>query len=119
MDFAIDINDGIPSMTWEKADSISNNIYLSVNIPQGAFVFNPGFGLRRRPRMKNTEKSAALIRGDYLEALQWIVASGRAKSVEVYTERDSINNPDRLKILVEAVQADGKKITFEHFVEVV
>jgi phage gp46-like protein len=119
MDFTIISGGTDPEQTHTPADSIFNNILLSLTIRQGSWWFDPGFGLRRRERMKNTENNARLVEADCRQALQWLIDSGRAASIEVFTERDRTQNLNRLKILVEAVQADGRRITFETFKEVV
>ena len=119
MDFAIIMNNGQAEQTFDKAGDIFNNIYLSLAIKKGSWWFDPNFGLRDRGRMKNTEANARLVRQDCKEALQWIIDAGRATSIEVNTERDRSQDLNRLKILVEATQADGKRVTFETFKEVV
>lgn len=119
MDYAIVMNNGQPEQTFEKAGDIFNNIFLSLAIKKGSWWQDPDFGLRDRGRMKNTEANARLIRQDHKEALQWIIDTGRATSIEVYVERDRSQDLNRLKILVEATQADGRKVTFETFKEVV
>jgi phage gp46-like protein len=119
MDFAISLQDGQPQMTFNEAGDINNNIYLSLTVAKGAFFHNPEFGLRQRGRLKNTEATAALIRHDYKEALQWLIDTGRAKSVEVFAERDRTQDLNRLKLMVEVEQADGRTVTFTTFREVV
>lgn len=124
MDFAIAIpavssTEPLGRMTFDEAGDIGNNIYLSVAVEKGSFFHNPAFGLRRRGRLKNTATTAALIRQDYLEALRWLVDTGRARSVEVFVERDRTQDLGRLKVLIEAVQADGRTVTFTTFKEVV
>lgn len=120
MDFAITIlEDGQARMTFDETGDIFNNIYLSLTVPQGSFFHNPAFGLRQRGRLKNTEATAALIRHDYKEALQWLIDTGRAKSVDVSSERDRQQDLNRLKLLTEVVQADGRTVTFTTFREVV
>jgi len=121
MDYAITIENGdlSGSMTWDACTTISNNIYLSLAVERGSWFHNPAFGLRKRVRMKNTESTAALIRHDYKEALQWLIDTGRAKSVEVYSERDPSVDLHRLKLMVEVTQADGRVVSFETFREVV
>lgn len=119
MDFAIIINNGQAEQTFNQATDIFNNIFLSLSIKKGSWWFDPTFGLRDRGRMKNTESNARLIREDCKQALPWILDSGRAKEINVYTERDRERDLNRLKVLVETTQADGRMVSFEHFVEVV
>lgn len=124
MDFAIEIaTDGSASgkMTFDKADTIMNNVYLSLMVRRGSFFQNPEFGsrLHELSREKNTEHTASLVREYCKEALKWLIDCGRATKVDVYTERDPSVDPYRIKFLVEVTQADGRVVSFETFVEVV
>lgn len=105
-------------MTWGECTTLANNVFLSLAVERGSFFHRPGFGLRKRGRMKNTAATAALIRHDYLDALQWLIDLGRAKSVKVAAERDRTVDLHRLKISIEVEQADGRVLTFETFREV-
>jgi phage gp46-like protein len=121
MDYKLTI-DGIDAdMTWEKADTILNNIYLSIMIPRGSFFQNTDFGSRLHllQRGKNTENTASLAREYALEAVSWLKDAGRAEKIDVYTQIDKSQDMHRLGLLVEAFQADGRQVTFETFLEVV
>lgn len=118
MDYTITLNGDAADMSHAKSADIGNNLYLSLAIRKGTWWLDPEFGLRDRGRMKITEKNIRLVRGDCLEALQWILDSGRARSVEVTVSRDT-QNLNRLQASIEAVQADGRKVTFDKFIEVV
>jgi len=98
-------------------DDIMNNIYLSLNVAQGTWAFNPSFGSRLHllQRAKATAHTAASAKEYCNEALKWLLDAGRADSIEVETELDGAQG--RLNCLIAAVQ-NGKKITYEHFVEV-
>ncbi|MDY6789674.1 MAG: phage GP46 family protein [Thermodesulfobacteriota bacterium] len=121
MDYKLTIEGIEADMTWEKADTILNNIWLSLMVPRGAFFQNPDFGSRLHllQRAKNTESTADLAREYCLEALQWLKNAGRADRIDVYTQTDKSQDIKRLKLLVEAVQSDGRKVTFGTFLEVV
>lgn len=121
MDYAIAIaTDGLSGeMTWEPCATLANNVYLSLAVERGSFFHNPAFGLRKRARMKNTEQTAALIRHDYQEALQWLIDAGRARAVRVAVQRQPAIDPYRLALLIEVEQADGRVLTFKTFREVV
>lgn len=121
MDFKVITEDAVGQMTFDKADNIFNNVYLSLMIEKGAFFQNPEFGSRLHllKRAKNTEKTAALAEEYCKEALQWLIDTGRAKKIEVFTQRDRLQDLNRLKLLVEVTQADERKVSFETFVEVV
>lgn len=119
MDFKLKI-DGIKAdMTFEKADSIINNIWLSLNVERGSFFADPEFGLRKLKRAKNTEETERLAREYIKEALQWIIDIGRVKEIDVVTQRDTTRDLYRLNVWITAIQADGRKIEFETFLEVV
>lgn len=121
MDFKIHMENADGQMTFNKADNIFNNVFLSLMIQKGSFFQNPDFGSRLHllKRAKNTEKTAALAEEYCKEALQWLIDTGRAKKIDVYSQRDRIQDLNRLKLLVEVTQADGRQISFETFAEVV
>lgn len=119
MDFAIAMQDGRGEMTFEMAENIFNNIYLSLKVRKGSFFQNPEFGSRLHLLKKNTPRAAALAEEYAKEALQWLIDTGRSKKIEVFAERDRLQDLNRLKLLVEVTQADDKIVPFEDFVEVV
>lgn len=121
MDFKINIDGITADMTWDKADTIINNIYLSLVVPRGSFFQNPEFGSRLHllQRAKNTGRTERLAREYCLEALQWLQDIGRAKKIEVFTKRDRTENINRLKLLIQVTQANEQQVTFETFLEVV
>ncbi len=121
MDFRIDIEQGtgMGAMTFNKADNIMNNIYLSLMVEKGSFFQNPDFGFNRPKREKNTEKTAALFEERARQALQWMLETGRAIKIDVSSERDRLQDLNRLKLLIEVTQADGQKVPYETFVEVI
>ena len=123
MDFRINIEQGtgLGAMTFEKADTILNNIYLSLIVRKGSFFQNTDFGSRLHllKRAKNTEKTAAIAEEYCKEALQWLLNIGRATKINVYSERDRLQDLNRLKLLIEVTQSDGRQISFQTFTEVV
>lgn len=123
MDFKINIEQGtgLGAMTFEKADDIMNNVYLSLMVRRGSFFQNTDFGSRLHllKRAKNTERTAALAEEYCKEALQWLLNIGRATKINVYTQRDRLQDLNRLKLLIEVTQADGRQLSFQTFTEVV
>lgn len=107
-------------MTWEKAENILNNIFLSLAIRRGTFFADPSFGsrLHELKRHKNTPEAASLATGYCREALQWIIDMGKATGFDIEVERDTGEAPHRLKILIRAYQADSPPVSFETYQEV-
>lgn len=121
MDFKIYAENAAGQMTFDKADNIFNNVFLSLMIEKGSFFQNPEIGSRLHllKRAKNTEKTAALAEEYCKEALQWLIDTGRAKKIDVFSQRDRLQDLNRLKLLIEVTQAGGRQVSFETFVEVV
>jgi phage gp46-like protein len=124
MDYAITINNqtGQAQMTYNRATTLMNNIYLSLKIHRGSFFFNPSFGSRLHllQRAKNTDLTAQLAAGYCKEALQWMIDTGKAKSVEVYVQRDRTQDLHRLYLLVEVTPANSDQpVEFSIFIEVI
>ena len=123
MDFKIEIDNttGLAAMTFDKADTIMNNVWLSLTVQRGSFFANPGFGSRLH-LLKRAKLSAATARlaEDYCrEALQWMLDSGKATAISVTAERDRTQNINRLKLLVDVTPASGEPVEFSAFVTVV
>jgi phage gp46-like protein len=124
MDFAITIDNqtGLGAMTFVKAENIMNNIYLSLKVKRGSFFYDPTFGSRLYllDREKNTEIKRQLAVDYAKEALQWMIASGKAQTVDVYAERDRQRNLDRMKLLVEVTPVNADQpVAFSIFVDVI
>ncbi len=121
MDFAIDMGGGLGEMTFGKPEDIRNNVFLSLVVRKGSFFQNPSFGSRLHllKRAKNTAKTAQLAVEYAKEALQWLLDTDKARKVEVTAERDRTQDLHRLKLLVEVIQANEKRVSFSTFVEVV
>lgn len=115
MNFGIDIDStGVGTMTWEKPTDISTNIYWSLNIDQGRMFNNPGFGLQLDDIKKVTTNNVNLIQQRVESALQWLLNTKRAKSIDVIVERDT-TDPNRINWKVTAEQADGFPVVVESF----
>lgn len=122
MDFAITIENqtGLGQMTFEKAKTIMNNIYLSMMVKRGSFFYDPTFGKRRREREKNTPRTMRLNIDDCKESLQWMIDTGKAKTIEVYAQRDLPQDLHRLKMLIEVTPVNSDQpIAFSTFIGVV
>lgn len=118
MSFAVTMQDGLPCMAFKSGNDLLTNMILSLEIAQGSFFADPTFGLRPRPQAKRTQKMVRLIKGDIEDALQWLLDTGRASSIEVTMEIPT-NDLYRVTALVEATAPNGGQIRYEKFVEVV
>jgi len=122
MDFALQIdNRGQAAMTFDKETTIVNNIYLSLMVKKGSFFYDTTFGsrLHELAREKNTPGTARKAEDYCREALQWLLDTGKATRIDVYTERDPAQDPHRLKLLGEATPANGPAVPFSTFINVV
>lgn len=119
MDFTIETDGMTGAMTYAPTDTVMNNIYLSLAVIRGSWWFNPDFGMRDIRRMKNTERAARLVKAYAEEALQWLLDTGRCTRIDVFVQQNRQQNLDRMKLLVEAEQADGQTVVFTTFREVV
>lgn len=120
MDFQITTENGLGEMTFTKADSVLNNIYLSLEVEKGSFFQNPEFGSRLNilKREKLTDRTISLAKEYVKESLQWLLDIGRVTQIETEAERNT-NDRNRLDIMVRVTQADGREISFDTFFEVV
>ena len=115
MDFAITVDkQGNAKMTWDKETTITGNVYFSLNIVPGTLFNNPTFGLDLSDIKKITASNINLIRQRIKNALQWLLDTGKAQSIDIIVERDLINI-SRMNIRVEVKQSDGIDFTYEQF----
>jgi phage gp46-like protein len=122
MDFALNIDSrGQAAMTFDKAETIVNNVYLSLMVRKGSFFYDPAFGsrLHELQREKDTAGTPRKAEDYCREALQWLLDSGKATKVDVYTEWDVAQVPRRLKALIEVTTANGPVVPFSTFIDVV
>jgi phage gp46-like protein len=122
MDFALQIDSrGLAAMTFGKSETMINNIYLSLMVKKGSFFYDPTFGSRLHElgREKNTPATARKAEDYCREALQWLLDTGKATLINVYTEKDLAQDPHRLKALVEVTPANGPVVPFSTFIDVV
>jgi hypothetical protein len=118
MDFKIEINnDGTASMAWDKSSDISGNVWLSLNIEQGALFNNPKFGLKTSDIRKVTDSNVKLMRERIKIALEWLISVGRAQSLSVVVERND-SDKTRIDYQVEMVQSDGVPITVNNYISI-
>ncbi len=124
MDFSITIDNstGMAQMTFGKAETMMNNVWLSLMVQRGSFFANPDFGSRLY-LLRRAKLTLATIRmaEDYCkEALQWLLDSGKASAVAVTAQRDTTESIYRLKLLVEVTPTSGEEpVSFTTFVSVV
>lgn len=123
MDFALEIDNstGISSLTFDKAETIMNNVWLSLTVDKGSFFANPAFGSRLYllQRAKLTPATIQLAEDYCKEALQWMLDSGKARAISVTAWRDATEFKYRLKLLVEVTPIVGEQVAFTTFVTVI
>jgi phage gp46-like protein len=124
LDFAITIEDqtGPGAMTFDKATTIMNNIYLSLKVKRGSFFANTIFGSRLYllERAKNTDNTMRLAMDYCKEALQWMIDAGLARTVNVRAQRTPAEDLYRLKLLIEVTPANSDQpVAFSTFINVV
>jgi len=114
VDYKIDIAD--KNMTFEKEESVINNIFLSLKVIKGTFFQNPDFGMALPPK-KRTADAKNIIKQNIENALQWIIDIERVTKIYVFTE-DDVQDVGRINYKVSATQADGLVVVFDNFVTV-
>jgi phage gp46-like protein len=118
VDFEILFVEGRPVMTHNRVDSIVNNMYLSIMIKKGYYIYAPFLGSRLHTIKKITADGLRLCRDYIVEALAWIVDSKRIYDLSVVATLDS-SDTSRINISVSAKKQNGQEVTFETFYRVV
>ncbi len=119
MSFGITTHDGALKMTFTDGDDLLTNVILSLEITQGTFFADPAFGMFNRPRLKNTERTAQLIKSDIHNALQWLLDTKRATALDISMQRDVLNDKSRLMARVTVTGPQGNTVSYDKFTEVV
>jgi len=115
MNFEISVSStGVGTMTWDKPTTIATNIWWSLNVDHDTMFNNPGFGLKLNDIKKVTQSNINIIRQRVESALQWLLNTGKASSIDVIVERDT-QDPSRVNWKVTAVQASGIPVTVTSF----
>jgi phage gp46-like protein len=105
-------------MLFVKNTDIRTSIYNSINIKKGSFFQNPDFGSELSTIKKLTASNLLLAKQYIDEALAWLLATGRAASIDTIVERDD-KDISRLNIKITATQPDGLIVTYTQFKRVV
>ena len=99
---------------WDE--SLKNNMLLSLYIKKGSLFFNLDFGSRLQEIKKLTDAAVDLARMYADSALQWMVLTGRLKSVSCRAER---RDGGTLMIFIDAVLPNSTEYSYNLFFPVV
>lgn len=100
-----------------RISDLSNAVYLRIMVPLGSYWADPSLGskLHLLRRMKDLARNQALAIQYTREALQPLLADGRADRVNV----DAVWGHDgRLELLGQVYQAGIEVAAFSHYVQV-
>lgn len=113
MDFQIQLEQGTNtgSLVFAKNSDIRTSMFLSLNINKGDFFQNRNFGCNLYKIKKITPQNIALAQQYIQESLQWLIQTGRATTIDVVVEQDSMS-PGQLDIKVSATQPNGLIIKY-------
>lgn len=102
----------------DPANGLGNAVYLRLMTPQGSYWADPEMGsrLHELQREKDVRRVAVLAKQYAENALQPIVADGRAKTVDVTTCHAETG---RLYLRIEVVASNGSLLTFSYPVSVI
>jgi len=120
MDFQVILDGQYPTggLTFTKNSDIRTDIFNSINVQKGSFFQNTSFGSSLFKIKKLTDSNLLLAEQYIKEALEWLLKTGRAASIAVLVERDSLDR-GRMNLKVTATQPDGLIITYEQFKRVI
>lgn len=101
----------------DPAAGLANAVYLRLMTPLGSYWADATLGsrLHELQREKDLPRVAVLAKQYAERALAPLIADGRAKAIEVSTERPGNG---RLHLLIVVTAASGERLTFTHPVKV-
>jgi phage gp46-like protein len=86
---------------------LRNNVIFSLRTMRGSCIWNKNFGMRSIPKM--TLNAVLLAREYAKEALQWLLFSRRAQSIEIESELDPVAS-DRINL---RIYVDGELFNYQ------
>lgn len=104
-----------PDVSYVDSTSINSLIFFSLTTQKGTLFQRPDVGSLLHTRTKKTSDILGLVKKDTEDALKWLKTTGKALSI-IVTTTFAFNDPDRINIIVRAIQADRRETTFTHFV---
>lgn len=101
----------------DPAAGLANAVYLRLTTPLGSYWADPSLGSRLHELQREKDKTrVALLARQYAEqALEPLIADGRASDIDVSTEQPGNG---WLRLLIEVTAATGERLTFKHPVTV-
>lgn len=102
-------------------DHLANSIYIRLVTPLNSWWADPSLGsrLHELQRDKDVPRVRVLAKQYAEDALQPLLADGRAKSVVVQVSGDGQSLPTpRVALLIEVVDASDRRHVFDHYVPV-
>lgn len=121
-DFTItSTKDGIITATETPADSLRNNVYLSLTIALGSWWLNPSFGHRLGEIKKLTEGVENRVDQFIRLALNWLVIAGRIPSTpeSIVTDIEIAKPNNRILYSLTVTAGNGPDVTIKGFVIVI
>ena len=116
MDYLIKIDSmNKPQMTFNAANSIVNNIILSLAVKKGAFFLDPDFGSRLFEIKTASDQNILLAQRYAKDALVWLIKIDKLSSVDVSAKKIS----DGIILHIYCILKDGKTISYQYFHRVV
>lgn len=115
MDFALQNNDGIVSMSYDAVNDIRNNIILSLLVKKGSFFLDLNFGSRLHEITSATPSDLNLIKSYCSEALSWMVTIKKVKSFDITAILASVG---KIEIVTIAHLNDGTRVTYSTFLRI-
>lgn len=114
------LTNGTPAR--DPAGGLGNAVYLRLMTPLGSYWADATLGSRLHEiqREKDLARVEILARQYAQLALAPLLADGRARSIDIATERTKLSaGGSRLNLLIEVTDAAGNRLSFTHPVKVI
>ncbi len=105
-DYALESTENGLEFGFGMADSLRNNLMLSLLVRRGSLFSATWFGSRLHVIEHVTPQDMELARDYCMEALRWLIQTGRIVSADIQVEQD-LSDRNRMNILVTATKPTG------------
>jgi phage gp46-like protein len=118
-DFLLEFGGGRADIGFEFADSLKNNVWLSIHIKRSELFWAPWFGSRLHEITKITTQSLLMAEAYVRDCLRWLIEMERIETIVSVTAQRDAYIYNRIVFVVSLKKKDEITLEYEIFYSVV